>query len=779
MKLDRLRFLTILGLASIVFFDLTGIAYADYTVTGNFYYQHRDFDIYGFNGITTTRPIRSADVEVWAATGSPTQPLTTSRVSTDANGNFSITVPGDTQQQIKIRCYAASTSIPGLFLEIRSNSGQSSSFTDPQGALWYFDTQAIRYSGGVLPPVSTVINYNDPSVGSLFNLWDAMVNGAQFVEAVTGSLPSEKMIGVWSNGYTNYRSYYASPSGMSSLTKKYFFIGNGYDDSVIYHQVGHFIADAYSKLDAPVAVLGSDGYLHYPAFGDGNQDIRVAWAEGVAMFLGASIRQYKGDPTATTYLMTNGTNPVLSFELQNLNQPVYLLPFFNQPFASTSGDTNMLAVASALWNITNGAALHRPFADVWNVLTAMKPIAAAGISTESFWETWFSPAVNNGSLEALQSVFSARGIEFFADALEADDSPAAAALGTAAQIQLASGPKVVLSEIQIGSVNAIELFNAGDTIADLTGWTIVAGRQGFAPAKFTLPAFQLKPGTFVVLSGSSGINTNSTLYFPVAIPWAIGGDGACAVWSNSIPQVQKDFVRWGNSAEIPASAWTGPNPASPSFGLDLARSFGRTEASAGSAWNAQTPSLGTFNVSGLEKHHTFYPMNDADYTSVRVTGGRTYIFEVLNLANGADTTLDLIAPDGATVIATSDDFGPGKASRIFWRAASGADGDYYLLCRRYSGPLNQARYGSYDLRMIESSSALGDAGSNILTVSKPGNGGKYQTIGDAVMAAGNEDMVQIIDSEIYNENLSLSGKSITIKGSGRFPTLEGGAPGRQ
>ncbi len=750
---------------------VAGSAWADYAVTGQFLYEDRNFSILGFTGVKPQRPIRYADVEIWTApsSGNP-QLLTSARVATDQNGYFSITVHGNTPQPIKARCYATATVKLGLHLDVVQNYNQNSTVSDTYfGSLWYLESGPISYVSGTSLDMAQIIASSSvyPYPGNAFNIWDVMVDGMEFVASVTGSYPAEKITVIWSSGYTNYQSYYASPSTNANFKNKYAFIASAYDDSVIYHQFGHFVVDTYSKLDAPT--VGADGYL--PVFGDDHQDIRMAWAEGAAMFIGASIRQFKGYAQPEAYVMTDGTNLLRSFEIQALTQP----PASPLTLAGITGSTNMLAVASALWNITSAQGLQRQFSNVWDVLTAMKSITAQGISVEKFWDIWFSPAINNGSPDGMQTIFGARGIEFYPDAQEPDDTVAGPAPIPMAQLQPASGPKVVINEVQVGGVNAVELFNVGDATADLTDWTLAAvatapSGSGYTITSFQISHFMLKAGAFVVLSEAAGDNSASVLYFNNKIAWTTGADGACDLRDSS--GVGQDFVRWGGSRYPGASSFTGTNPPAPSARKTLGRNFAGTDTNSGADWKEQVATLGAFNPSGLEKHHTFYPAGDVDYIAFNATAGHTYVIETLNLASGADTVLDLVAPDGQTILATSDDQGNTNASRIVWLAP--ANGKYFALCRRYLGAASLAQYGSYELRIIESPAALGLTGSNILTVSKPGQGGSYQTIGDAIAAAGNGDIVQIIDGGQYLENITISGKSITLEvAGGQNPILDG------
>ena len=61
-------------------------------------------------------------------------------------------------------------------------------------------------------------------------------------------------------------------------------VGSAQDDPVIAHRFGRYLLDAYSKQDEPCPER-----LPHFTFGDGNQDVRLAWSEGAGMFLGASV----------------------------------------------------------------------------------------------------------------------------------------------------------------------------------------------------------------------------------------------------------------------------------------------------------------------------------------------------------------------------------------------------------------------------------------------------------------------------------------------------------
>ncbi len=88
-------------------------AFADFTAIGRFQYENRDFDLNGFTGIITPRPIRHADVRILA------DGRTLAVGSTSEDGSFSIPVSSSTEQTITAVCVAAASKTAGLLLEVR------------------------------------------------------------------------------------------------------------------------------------------------------------------------------------------------------------------------------------------------------------------------------------------------------------------------------------------------------------------------------------------------------------------------------------------------------------------------------------------------------------------------------------------------------------------------------------------------------------------------------------------------------------------------------------
>jgi hypothetical protein len=670
--------------------------FADYTVTGKFQYEDREFGINGFTGTITPRPIRFADVRI-IITGTST---TLATGATNASGDFSIVVPGSTAQSISALCVSSSTATPGLLLDIKVANND---FTF--GDLYSFASTSAAASGSGTVSIGTTLATAASDVGKVFNIWDCINDGLDFVASsnANGSRPTVRLTAIWRATHTSTGSFFSGGS------TKFLYMGVNapYDDTIITHEFGHYVDNLFSKSDSP-------GGSHF--LGDNNQDIRLSWGEGLATFLGSSIRAFKGYPRPDIYVNTDGTNLSFSYEIETLLGGTASI-------ASRTGSTNEVAVSAVLWDITDGTTtadetpsaedtgdtLTRPFLEVWRVLNTYLPtVTTAGITVEDFWDGWFSAVINNGNLAPMQTVFATlNGIEFIADLQEPDGTSGTAKALTINQVPaLVAGSKVLITEVDLGSPDQFELYNAGNTAADISGWRVTATRPGFVVGNLVLPSFTLAPGAFVIVSENSGTNTNSKLFLGTNnIPWLNGDSGSCALADST--GAGKDFVRWGTSSESPPSGttFTGTNPAAPPVGKTLARNAGNADTDAGADWTSQNPSLGDFNISTVEKHYTFYPTVDVDFASFNATSGRNYVIYTYGLANGADTVMELLSTDGTTVLSTNDDSSSGtQASKITWTAPS--TGTYFIRVKRFEdqSAMNFAQYGSYDLRMFEISS---------------------------------------------------------------------------
>ena len=86
---------------------------------------------------------------------------------------------------------------------------------------------------------------------------------------------------------------------------------------------------------------------------------------------------------------------------------------------------------------------------------------------------------------------------------------------------------------------------------------------------------------------------------------------------------------------------------------------------------------------------------DNDYFSFTAVPGTAYTIETLNLWSKANTSLQLLAGDGVTVLASNDNRAVGDDSSLISYTATGS-GTLYV--RSFHAP-DLGVYGSYDLRL--------------------------------------------------------------------------------
>jgi hypothetical protein len=86
---------------------------------------------------------------------------------------------------------------------------------------------------------------------------------------------------------------------------------------------------------------------------------------------------------------------------------------------------------------------------------------------------------------------------------------------------------------------------------------------------------------------------------------------------------------------------------------------------------------------------------DSDFFSISATAGTTYTIETLNLWSKADTSLQLLASNGTTILASNDNRATGDDSSLIVYTAT-ANGTLYIKSFHATG---LGIYGSYDLRL--------------------------------------------------------------------------------
>lgn len=397
-------------LSSVLIGGATTTALADYTVSGTCAYVDREFDVNGFTGSEPIRPIRFADVQVIEGT------KTLATGFSDSQGSFSLFLVDNQTRNIYVRCLAKRETTTGVPVEVRSTTSSSTVWAIRGPTLsGHLPNQNVFTGTMVAVPTSG---------GEAFNLYDAALDGTAFLNSIRGGeAPTPLLMIVFSASNPNLSSY----NGTAIVQ------GNnaGYDDTVLLHEMGHYVVDHFSASMNP-------GGTHH--LSDCNQNMILAFDEGHATYFGNSVRRFMGYPHSNIYVRTTGQagpgNLQFSFDVES-----------QAPFICY-GSTSETSVYAALWDIGDGPAttddtpgsdeswdlLAGHDADVFKDMHVYIP-TAANISLEDFWDGWFHPSVANGHLAEMRAIFNHIGIEFQPDAFEMNDLTAEARL-------VAPGPAV-------------------------------------------------------------------------------------------------------------------------------------------------------------------------------------------------------------------------------------------------------------------------------------------------------------------------------------------------
>jgi len=451
-------------------------ALANYQVRGVFQYRDRPFQLGGFTGATVDLPIRQAEVDVIDDAN-----VVLGSGVTDATGEFAITIIDTQVRNVRVRCKTIAPSASTLELRVLqtvSNAifavvSNTYSNHNPNTDIDFRATPVIALPSAF----PATVRAGDP-----FNVFDNALDAMDMVADLRGSRPTQLLTIYWDLGSGN--GTYYSPGTRSIYLYGLMSDSDGYDDTVILHEVGHYIEDTLGATDNP----GGPHSLNEL------YDLRLSWSEGFGTFFQNMVRSWKGQARPEIYVDTSGEpgpgHAFISYEVET--------PSVGVPTAR-----NEVSVNAVLWDIVDVAstpdgsvgsdddalALADGRAEFWQAFTSSQFRTAANISAEDFWDAWF--AVGNNEAAAMQAIFNARGIEYNDDAFEQDDGVAQA------------------RSVVAGSPSGHRTFyGAGDD-----DWIVVAVQGG-------------SPYTFETLNLTNGADTRLDLYASNGVTLLANNDNA-------------------------------------------------------------------------------------------------------------------------------------------------------------------------------------------------------------------------------------------------------------
>jgi subtilisin-like proprotein convertase family protein len=387
---------------------------AVYTVKGMFQHEDRELDETGFTGNTSFVPVRYADVELVDVDSEEVLGGT----FTNETGYFQMSISDSTVRNLTIRATTSSFYHPNLF--------NQSVKTFPVAGSEVYKLDSPIYTdhnpGTDIDFTTEPVNATKEGVGGPFHIFDMAEWAEKYVENITSELPSHDLIVYWAQGESAGKNY--------GLSGDVYLMGtsgddDSYDDAVILHEVGHYIALTYST-DAGVYGGHSLGGVH---------DIRLTYTEGLGSYFMGAIRNFINASRPMLYVETNGVS---------LNWYGFAMPYDSDiPSDYSSGElesktaANEVAVAHALYDIIDGIDANdgSPGVDdddldlpniegdklIWNVLLSIlenESVLTKEISMETFYDTWM--AINPYTIEFTQILLD-HGIEYAEDAFEQDD----------------------------------------------------------------------------------------------------------------------------------------------------------------------------------------------------------------------------------------------------------------------------------------------------------------------------------------------------------------------
>jgi hypothetical protein len=718
-----------------------------FTASGRFLYEDRMWDKDGYTGQVQNLPIRHAKVEIVNVLTQ--QALATG--ATDDNGNFSLQVTG---QLLPVSAYArCSTDGRTAGYEIRVVDELERGLGEPAvvGNIHAIMTDpVIGHNPATDLSFGTYLiqDTDGTGVAQAFNVFDNAVDFFDWLArpALNNALPAatQYIIYAWSPIGTNEGSNYSGHAILLSSPGQ----GNdtdGWSDTVILHETGHWFDDFYSRSDNP-------GGAHF--LGDNNAEPRLAYGEGVATFHCSKVRKLRSetrfnlngqpiDNHVSTYgdLMIPpdvGTPGALSFSY-DFETGVAFQPGLPPGgfFLGQRGTANETNVTSAQWDLVDGPGTkdETPGVDddgmqvadttTWAIEHTYLPSIPSGniVTVEDYYQGWFAQHGAGFMKPQVDHVFVDLALmEFYEDTFEPDNTTANAPLVVTQPYTVSPTGHVVLNEFDLGSQDAIELFNGGTSAVDMTGWQLQVYVNGdtapVATRIFAFPPFTLNPGEVVAVYERGDQLNNGTYHLyagdtPVSFnaSWNWGLDGACVIRNATGTAI--DFVRWKdadgveNTTPTPAGlSWTGslPSPTSPS---NLARDLGGTDTDNASDFSEQGGTLGSVNYL-LSQHHTLYSYNDQDLIAFQATAGRRYGFEAKAFFSASDPYLEILSPSGG-VLGSNDNNDVGVTdARIDFLA--GTTGTYYLKVRHVGTYTDWAVYNLVALERPVTSTSLAPGG---------------------------------------------------------------------
>jgi hypothetical protein len=233
------------------------VASTGFAVQGTVRYEDREPLTSGALGSITTKVVRGARVAVILDSSSSV--LATGYTADD--GSYALTYDATAGAMVHVLVTAQST-LPARPIRVMRTQNAVHGFGGPAFAAAATATQNLLVTDA-------------SATSEAFNIFDQSVLAMDVIRDSMGNPTPTPLTARWSRG-SNNGTYYSG--------RTIFLLGassddDGYDDTVILHEIGHFVEDTEGRSDSPGG--GHDG---------SPTDPRLAWSEGFSTYFNMAVR---------------------------------------------------------------------------------------------------------------------------------------------------------------------------------------------------------------------------------------------------------------------------------------------------------------------------------------------------------------------------------------------------------------------------------------------------------------------------------------------------------
>ncbi len=379
-------------------FDVSGVAR----------YEDRPFNTRRFIAVSPVPklPVRGVPVEVVRCSDRAVLGTTTSDLTTGAYSFTGLINNGTAGVYVRITAQTVVSPISVSVVDTRNalyaTFGPNSGFDERLAASFTRDVTA-QDAGTLVGGV----RIGDGGMGGVFNSLDVTVAALQYVDQSLGLGTTQPPLRlVWESNVTSGTFYDNSGKLIFLISQPQAAVPDTdeYDDMVITHEVGHYLAHQLSRDDSP-------GGSHFLTEGD--QDARLSWSEGWGGFF-ASAATHNPD-----YLDTDGrTSFRVAYNIERISNA--------GGFVGGTSTTGEFTVAATLWD-----GLDLPASDVdsdparLGIVPVLRAFSDLAIETRpatftAFWQQLHNQGLLQGELDRFATAARSNRIHLNAD-VEPDD----------------------------------------------------------------------------------------------------------------------------------------------------------------------------------------------------------------------------------------------------------------------------------------------------------------------------------------------------------------------